>query len=57
MNINSEDESSYTIQYQQVSLKYGENEYRGKSRWFPVIQPESVPINNLFPSAMDSAFG
>ena len=57
MNINSEDESSYTIQYQQVSLKYGANEYRGKSRWFPVIQPESVPINNLFPSAMDSTFG
>jgi len=51
MVIDPEDETSYTTQYQEVFLKNVENEYWAKYRHVPVIEPESVPSKNLFPSA------
>ena len=46
------DETSHTTQYQEVCLKYAENEYCAKHRCLDVIKPKSVPSNNLFSSAM-----
>jgi len=57
MDINSEDESSYTTQYQEAFLRYLENELCANHRHGPVIKPESVPSNNLFHSAPVSRFG
>jgi len=54
MDINPEDETSYTTQYQEGFLKYVENEYCTKHRRVPVNQLETVPSNNLLPSAMAS---
>jgi len=50
--MNPENETSYTTQYQNVLRKYLENESCAKPRHAPVIKPESVASNNLFPSAM-----
>jgi hypothetical protein len=47
MDINSEDETSYTTQYQEAFLKYVENEYRGKHRRAPVNKHETLPSSNL----------
>jgi len=54
MDINPEDETFYTTQYQQAFLKYVENEYCAKHRRVLVNQLESLPSSNLFPSATAS---
>jgi hypothetical protein len=54
MDINPEDETSYTTQYQEAFLKYVENEYCAKHRRVPVNKPETLPSSNLVPSATDS---
>jgi hypothetical protein len=54
MDINPEDETSYTTQYQEAFLKYVENEYCAKHRHVPVNKLETVPSCNLVPSAMAS---
>jgi len=56
MDINPEDETSYTTQYQEAFLTYMENEYCSKHRWLSVIKPERIPNNNPFPSAMASGY-
>jgi len=57
MDINPEDETSYTTQYQEAFLKYGENEYCAKDRRLPVTKSENIPNNNLSFSAMASRSG
>jgi len=52
MDINPEDETSYTTQYQEAFLKYVENEYCAKHRPVPVNKRENVPRSNLIPSGM-----
>jgi len=54
MDINPEDETSYTTQYQEAFLKYVENEYCANHRRTPVNKLETVPSRNLVPSAMAS---
>jgi len=54
MNINPEDETSYTTKYQEAFLKYVENEYCAKLRRAPVNKLETVPSSNLVPSATAS---
>jgi len=54
MDINPEDETSYTTQYQEVFLKYVENEYCAKHRRMPVTKLETVLSNNLVPSVTAS---
>jgi len=56
MDINPEDETSYTTQYHKPFLKYVENEYWAKHRCVPVNKLETVPSSNLVPSAMASGF-
>jgi len=51
MDINPEDETSYTTQYQEAFLKYVENEYCAKHRRVPVNKLETVPSSNPIPSA------
>jgi len=50
MDINPEDETSYTTQYQELFLKYMENEYCAKHRHVPVNKHESLPTSNSIPS-------
>jgi len=57
MDINPENETSFTTQYQVALLKYVKNEYCDKHRRLPVIEPDRVPSNNLFPSAIASGYG
>ena len=54
MDINPEDETSYTTQYQEAFLKYVENEYCAKHRRVPVNKLETVTTSNLVPSATAS---
>jgi hypothetical protein len=54
MDINPEDETSYTTQYQEAFLKYVENEYCAKRRHVPVNKFETVQNSNFVPSAMSS---
>jgi len=54
MDINPEDETSHTTQYQEAFLKYVENEYCAKHRHVPVNKLETVPSCNLVPSATAS---
>jgi hypothetical protein len=54
MDINPEDETSYTTQYQEPFLKYVENEYCAKHRCVPVNKLETIPSSNLLPSGMGS---
>jgi len=54
MDINPEDETSYTTQYQEAFLKYVENEYCTKHRRVPVNKLETVPSSNLVPFATAS---
>jgi hypothetical protein len=56
MDINPEDETSYTIQYQETFLMYVENEYCTKHRRVPVNKLETVPSSNLLPSATAAGF-
>jgi len=51
MDINPEDETSYTSQYQEAFLKYVGNEYWAKHRRVPVNKLETVPSSKLVPSA------
>jgi len=51
MYINPEDGTSYTSQYQEPFLQSVENEHCAKHGLVLVIEPKSVPSNNLFPSA------
>jgi hypothetical protein len=57
MDINPEDETSYTTQYQQAFLKYVENEYCAKHRHFPVIKSNNTLNNNLSSFEMASKSG
>jgi len=52
MDINPEEATSYTTQYQEAFLKYVENEYCAKHRRVPVNKHESLPRSNLIPSRM-----
>jgi len=54
MDINPEDETSYTIQYHEAFLKYVETEYCAKHRRVPVNEFETVQNSNFVPSAMAS---
>jgi len=54
MDINPEDETSYTTQYHEAFLKYEENKFCAKHRHVPVSKLETVPSNNLLPAAMAS---
>jgi hypothetical protein len=54
MDINPEDETSYTTQYQEAFLKYVENEYCTKHRCVPVNKLQSLPSSNHISSATAS---
>jgi len=54
MDINPEDEPSYTTQYQDAFLKYVENEYCAKHRCVPVNKYQSFPSSDHISSAMAS---
>jgi len=56
-DINPEDETSYTAQYQKAHLKYVENKYCTKHRRFPVTKPENTLNNDFSSSAMASRSG
>jgi hypothetical protein len=51
MNMNPDDRTFYTAQYQEASLKYLENEYSAKHRRMSIIQSENIPHCNIFLSA------
>jgi hypothetical protein len=57
MNINSEDETSYTTQYQEAFLKYVENEYCAKLRRLRVTLSDNTLNNNLSSFKMASRSG
>ena len=50
MDINPEDEKSYTTQYQEAFLMNVENEYCAKHRHVPVMKHKSLPNRHLIPS-------
>ena len=54
MDINPEDEISYTTQYQEAFLNYVENEYCAKHRHVPVNKLQTILSSNLVPSATAS---
>jgi len=54
MDINPEDNTFYTPQYQEAFLKYVENEYCAKHRRVPVNRLQSLPSSNHISSAMAS---
>jgi hypothetical protein len=54
MDINLEDETSYSTQYQVAFLKYVGNEYCTKHRWVMVNKLEMDMSSNLVPSATAS---
>jgi len=56
LDLNPEDETSYTTQYMEAFLKYVENEYCAKHRRVAVNEPENIPGRHLVPSAIASAF-
>jgi hypothetical protein len=55
MDINCEDETSYTTRYQEVFLKYMKSEHCAKHWWELVNELQCVPSGKLVPSEM--AFG
>ena len=57
LDINPEDETSYTTQYQAAFLKYVENEYCAKHICLLVSESETISNNNLVFSAMASRCG
>jgi len=57
MDINPEDETSYTTQYQEAFLKFVENEYCRKHRRLPVIKSDNTLNNNLSSFEMASRSG
>jgi hypothetical protein len=54
MDINPEDETSYTTEYQQPFLKDVENQYSAQYRHVPVNKLQSLPNSNPIFSAMTS---
>jgi len=54
MDINPEDEISYTTHYQEAILMHVENEYCAKHQRVPVNKLETVPSSNLVPSSTAS---
>jgi len=54
MDINPEDETSYTKQYQEAFLKSVENESCAKHRYLPVTKPENTLNNNFSTFTMAS---
>jgi hypothetical protein len=56
MDINPEDETSYTTHYQQAFLKYVENEYSAKHPHMPVNKLQSLPSSNPILSATASGY-
>jgi len=54
MEINPEEETSHTTQYQEAVLKNVENEYCAKHRGVPVNKLESLLCSILIPSGMAS---
>jgi hypothetical protein len=54
MDLNPEDETSYTTQSQEAFLKYMEIEYCTKHRRLLVTEPENILNNNLSPYGMAS---
>jgi len=54
MDIDPEDKTSYTTQYQEAFLRYVENEYCAKHRCVQVNTFETVLSSNLIPSATGS---
>jgi hypothetical protein len=54
MDINPEDEISYTTQYQVAFLKYVKNEYCTKHRGMPVNKHQGLPSSNHIFSATPS---
>jgi len=54
MDINPEDETSYTTQYQEAFLKYVENEYCAKHRRMAVYKHHSLPSSNHISAATAS---
>jgi len=54
LDINPEDETFYTTQYQQALLKYVENEYCTKHRRVPINKLQSLPSSNPNSSATAS---
>jgi hypothetical protein len=52
MHINSKDETSYIIQYQEALLMCVENEYCAKQRHVSVNSLESLSSRNFIPSVM-----
>jgi len=57
MDINPEDDTSYTIQYDEAFLKYVENEYCTKHRQLSVTKQGKLPSNDFIHSAMPSQSG
>jgi len=57
MDINPEDETCYTTQYQEASLEYVENEYCAKHRRLLVTKHEKLQSNDFIHSAMPSQSG
>jgi len=57
MDINPEDETSYTTQYQEALLKYVENEHCAKHRWLSVTKHETPQSNDFIHSATPSQSG
>jgi hypothetical protein len=54
MDINPEDETSHTTQYQEASPKYVENEYCAKHQCVRVNKLQTVPSSNLITSSTAS---
>jgi len=54
MDINPEDETSHTTQYQEAVLKYVEHEYCARQWGMPVNELETSLSNKLIPSATAS---
>jgi hypothetical protein len=54
MDINPEDKTSYTTQYQEAFLKYVDNEYCAKHWRVPDNKHDSLTSSNLVPSAIAS---
>jgi hypothetical protein len=54
MDINPEDETSYTPQYQEAFLEYVENECCAKHRCVLVNKLDTIPSTNLLASATQS---
>ena len=56
-DINPEDETSYTTQYQEAFLMYVENEYCAKHRRMPINKPQSLLSSNHISYATASQCG